>query len=210
MKLLLFFVFVSATVQCTNSSNISNTSNTTSNPQYTNINNTVTVAPVPDTDIITTTPIQIPESVPENQSQKVIGIGPTGPTGPTGEQGVKGERGEQGSKGEIGPRGYAGRDGYKGDQGPEGLEGPAGEDGRNGRDAPIAIDDVLRANNNDDKIVWDQLDEDITFVISFGTTAFGISLLNSLCSVWLCWKRLTKGPSYGKLNEMELKQMHMA
>tara|TARA_B100001094_G_C18188038_1_gene805191 strand:- start:3424 stop:4053 length:630 start_codon:yes stop_codon:yes gene_type:complete len=209
MKLLLFLVFVSK-LAITLATNASNTSNTTSN-QYSNINNTVTVAPVIDTDTITTTLIQ--ESVPENQSQEVIGLGPTGATGATGatgEQGLKGERGEEGSKGDIGPRGYAGRDGFKGDQGPEGPEGAAGEDGRNGRDAPIAIDDVLRANNNDDKIVWDQLDEDITFVISFGTTAFGISLLNSLCSVWLCWKRLTKGPSYGKLNEMELKQMHMA
>ena len=114
--------------------------------------------------------------------------------------GVKGDKGERGE------------DGYDGIDGRDGLDGINGQDGRDGRDAPTPIEDVFdEVEQSNKKIQWHQLDEDVTFVISFGSTAFVLALVNLTCTVWLCWKRLTRiDLNYAKLKETELKAMHMA
>ena len=124
-------------------------------------------------------------------------------------------KGDKGDKGDKGEQGEQGEQGNKGDKGNKGEQGEAGLDGRDGVDAPAQIDsiyDKIEQANDDTKIQWHELDEDVTFVISFGSTAFVLALLNLTCTVWLCWKRLTHGDivTYGKLKEAEMKQMHMA
>lgn len=133
---------------------------------------------------------------------------------------LKGDKGDKGEQGDPGEDGYNGIDGigFKGDKGErgedgydgiDGIDGINGQDGRDGRDAPTPVFDELEQANK--KIEWHQLDEDITFVISFGSTAFVLALVNLTCTVWLCWKRLTRGDlNYAKLKETELKAMHMA
>ena len=138
-------------------------------------------------------------------------------------KGDKGDKGEQGDPGEDGldgidgigvkgDKGERGEDGYDGIDGKDGLDGINGQDGRDGRDAPTPIEDVFdEVEQSNKKIQWHQLDEDVTFVISFGSTAFVLALVNLTCTVWLCWKRLTRGDlNYAKLKETELKAMHMA
>lgn len=124
---------------------------------------------------------------------------------------IVGPAGPAGQKGERGPRGFNGHDGLKGDR------GEAGEDGRDGiagRDAPAPLDNVMDAANQDPeyKITWKDLDEDVTFVISFGSTAFVFALVNFIISIWLCYKVTTQGAlvRYGNLKENEMKSMHYA
>ena len=198
--------------------NSSNVTNMTSNGTAVMVTTTVAADGFGTTTTAVATTTEAPTTTDSSTTSATSTVAPVSQN--TSIYYLKGDKGDKGEQGDPGEDGFDGIDGIgvkgdKGEKGEDGLDGIDGRDGvdgmdgRNGRDAPTPVFDELEQSNK--KIEWHQLDEDITFVISFGSTAFILALVNLTCTVWLCWKRLTRGDlNYAKLKETELKAMHMA
>lgn len=194
-----------------NSSNLVNNTHNVSRINFDNHTVIITTSAYDDDIDVVTTTEKLILLKGDKGNKDVITTTPA----PQQTKGAKGEVGRKGIKGDKGNQGEVGKKGDRGDKGDQGIQGLRGESGRDGRDAPAPIDSIyaeLEQSADETKIQWYQLDEDITFVISFGSTAFVLALLNMTCTIWLCWKRMTRGEVriYGKLKENEMKEMHIA